>query len=185
MRVCGCVCVGGGSVTVLGVGNCRCNSVCATPWWPRKRPALLDRPVSIVAVPRWLISWRENEMGEGSVGGGNRSWIRSLDPIMCLRTEEVICFTISGAKWKRERSAPLWPRRRTTGVVFQRRDAHGNNVQFGFQMNPWVCCWPSPVCCSSSHWQKKKKTLSHYLLIHFDRAPPRMSLLNFETRQMD
>lgn len=46
-------------------------TVCATPRWPRKRPALLDRPVSTRAARRSLISRREE-----------RERIDELDSIM-------------------------------------------------------------------------------------------------------
>lgn len=109
-----------------GGGNCRCNSSCATPWWPRKRPALLDRPVSIVAVPPRLIFQREREKErEGAAGGidpRSGAWIQS-----CLGTEEIICFAISGDNKKGEGNVPWWSRRVTTGIDVHRWDAVWND----------------------------------------------------------
>lgn len=41
-------------------------TVCAAPRWPRKRPALLDRPLSIVAAP----GLTNLQAGGVGVGGG-------------------------------------------------------------------------------------------------------------------
>lgn len=51
-------------------------------------------------------------------------------------------------------------------------------------------CWPSPVCCSSpfSHTDKNRKAFkkkAHYVLIHFDGALQRMSLLDFGLTKMN
>lgn len=72
-------------------------TVCAAPRWPRKRPALLDRPLSIVAAPGLtnLQAGRGGgvEVGEGAGGSMNRDSILSRNRGHFL--------VIIAAKWRR------------------------------------------------------------------------------------
>lgn len=67
-------------------------TVCAAPRWPRKRPALLDRPLSIVAAP----GLTNLLVGGGEVG--RRGGSMSRDSILSRNRGHFL--VIIGAKWR-------------------------------------------------------------------------------------
>lgn len=177
----GCVGGPGQEVVIAGV------TVCATPRWPRKRPALLDRPVSILAARRWLISRREEREGERERGS------MSLDSIMSGNRGGhffFLFFVITGTKWKK------WEQRarEVRGGNYSRRVERGAACDYGYALrHRWInkepAAWPSLVCpAAAAHliFSPPQKTFSHYLPIRFDLCG-QIVLIGFflETRQMD
>lgn len=69
-------------------------TVCAAPRWPRKRPALLDRPLSIVAAPGLTNLQAGGEEVGRRWGGGSMS----RDSILSRNRGHFL--VIIGAKWR-------------------------------------------------------------------------------------